>query len=162
MFSGIADEARTRLDITMKAVIAGAIAAFAGVAAFACLLGAFFIWVLQTYSALYAWAAVGGVFAFITLIALISLSTTGRRRRAMARATERRVTEAERQKIKDEGNQAWWQDPTLLITGVQIVRTLGIRRMLPILAVGAIVAGFAMSRQDTSVQNETPEMQPAE
>ncbi len=45
----------------------------------------------------------------------------------------------------------------MLFTGLQIARTIGLRRLLPILAVGAVIAGVAMSRQpadtgETSVQ----------
>ncbi len=157
MFGGLIDEFKVRLDLTLKAMIAGAIFAFAGVAAFASALVVLFLWTMQTYGVMHAWGAVAAVFGTIALIALIPLLASGRKRRALARAAEQRIAKAEAEK---EQKPDWWQDPAMLLTGLQIVRTLGVRRLLPILALGAVVAGFAMSRQPSD-ETETG-IQPAE
>lgn len=153
MFSGLIDEFKVRLDLTLKAVVAGAIFAFAGMAAFICGLVILFLWTQQTYGVMQAWGAVAAVFGAVALIALIPLLSSGRKRRALARAAERRVAEAEADRNRKPD---WWQDPAMMLTGLQIARTIGIRRLLPILAIGAVVAGVAISRQagdaDTGVQ----------
>lgn len=153
MFSGLIDEFKVRLDLTLKAVVAGAIFAFAGMSAFICGLVILFLWTQQTYGVMQAWGAVAGVFGAVALIALIPLLSSGRKRRALARAAERRVAEAEADRNRKPD---WWQDPAMMLTGLQIARTIGIRRLLPILAIGAVVAGVAISRQaggaDTGVQ----------
>jgi Na+/melibiose symporter-like transporter len=154
VFGGMIDEFKVRLDLTLKAMIAGAIVAFAGMAAFVCGLVILFLWTLQTYGVLHAWGAIAVVFGVVSLFALIPLLASARKRRALARAAERRAAEAEAGRNQ---KPEWWQDPAMLFTGLQIARTIGLRRLLPILAVGAVIAGVAMSRQpadtgETSVQ----------
>lgn len=157
MFGGLLDEMKVRLDLTLRSMIAGAIFAAAFVAAFVCGLVVLFLWTMQTYGMMQAWGAIAGVFGAVAFIALVLLITAGRKRRQLAREAERRLARAEAEKKRQP---EWWQDPTMLLTGLQVVRTLGIRKILPILAVGAVVAGFAMSRQTETP--EEPGVQPAE
>lgn len=154
MFGGLIDDFKVSLQLTLRAMIAGVIFAAAGVAAFACGLVILFLWTLETYGALYAWGAIAGVFGGLALAALIPLLSTRSRRRTLARAAERRAAEAEAGRSR---NPEWWQDPAMLLTGVQVVRAVGLRRLLPLLAVGAVVAGVALARQpaqddDTTLQ----------
>lgn len=162
MFSGLIDDFKLRLDLTLRAMIAGAIVASAGVAAFACLLAALFVWTLQTYGAIHAWAALGSAFLLIALLGLIPLLSSGRRRRALLREAEARAVKAEAEKKNTQAS--WWQDPAMLVTGLQIVRMIGIKKLLPVLAVGAVIAGVALSRQgsEDAAAGEMPEMHPAE
>ena len=157
MFGGFFDELKVSLDLTLKAMIAGAIFAFAGMAAFVCGLVVLFLWTMQTYGVMYAWGVVAAVFGVVALFALIPLLNSGRKRRALAHAAEIRLAKAEAEKSKDP---EWWQNPAALLTGIQIVRTLGIRGTLPVLAVAAVVAGYFLSRQ--SPGEPGPTMEPAE
>ena len=154
MLGGLIDDLKLRLDLTMRAVVAGATFAFAGMAAFMCGLVILFLWTMQNYGVLEAWGAVATLFGVLALVALVPLLTSGRKRRALARAAARRAAEAERAKPE------WWQDPAMMLTGLQIARTIGIKRLLPILAIGAVVAGVAISRQSGS--DTEPGVQPAE
>ncbi len=144
MFGGLIDDFRVNLELTLKAMIAGVIFAAAGVAAFACGLVILFLWTLETYGVIYAWGAIACAFGAIALLALISLLSSGHRRRMLSRAAARRAAEAEAERKR---HPEWWQDPTILLTGLQVVRTICFRRLLPILALGAVVAGVAISRQ---------------
>jgi hypothetical protein len=156
----IVDDFKVRIDLTLKSIIAGAVVAFAGTAAFICGLVVLFLWVLQTYGLIYAWSTVAAVFGVIALAALIPFAAASRKRRAIALKVEARVAKAEAERIEKKNREPdWWQDPATLLTGVQLVRTLGLKRMLPVLAIGAVIAGFVMSRQSAS---ETPDIQPAE
>ena len=92
---------------------------------------------------MYAWGAIASAFGVIALLALIPLLSSGRKRRILSRAVEQRAAKAEAERNR---NPEWWQDPAILLTGLQVVRTIGFRRLLPILAVGAVVAGVAISR----------------
>jgi hypothetical protein len=157
VFGGFLDEFKVSLNLTLKAMVAGAIFAFAGMAAFLCGLVVLFLWTLQTYGLMYAWSAVAGVFGVVALGALIPLVASSRKRRALARAAEQRVAKAEAEKSKDP---EWWQNPAALLTGIQIVRTLGIRGTLPILAIAAVAAGYFLSRQSSGESDAT--MEPAE
>lgn len=145
MFSGLIDDFKVRLDLTLKAIIAGAIVGFAGIAAFICSVVVLFLWVLQTYGTLEAWATVAVLFGAIALLALIALLSSGRKRRELARLAEQRAAKAEAERKKSEPE--WWQNPAMLLTGLQIARTLGVRGLLPVVAVGAVAAGYFLSRQ---------------
>jgi len=156
VFGGLFDELKVSFNLTLKAMIAGAIFAFAGMAAFVCGIVVLFLWTVQTYGLMYAWGAVAAVFGAVALLSLIPLLASSRKRAALQRAAEMRLAKAEAEKSKDP---EWWQNPAALLTGLQIVRTLGIRGTLPILAVAA-VAGYFLSRQ--SADGENAPMEPAE
>jgi hypothetical protein len=47
-------------------------------------------------------------------------------------------------------------DPMLIATGIQIVRAIGVKRLVPILAVGGLALGILASRGN-SAQDEAPE-----
>lgn len=157
MFSGFFDELKVSLNLTLKAMIAGAIFAFAGMAAFVCGLVVLFLWMLQTYGLMQAWGAVAAVFGVIALLALIPLAASGRKRRALQAAAEARLAKAEAERSKEP---EWWQNPATLLTGLQIVRTLGLRGTLPLLAVAALAGGYFLSRQQSG--DTDPAMEPAE
>ena len=144
MFGGFIDEFQVSLNLTLKAMVAGAIFAFAGMAAFVCCLVVLFLWVMQTYGTMQAWSAVAAVFGAVALLALIPLLASSRKRAALQRAAEMRLAKAKAEKSKDP---EWWQNPAAILTGIQIARTLGIKGLLPVLAVGAVAAGYFLSRQ---------------
>jgi hypothetical protein len=158
VFGGFIDEFRVRLDLTLKSIVAGAVVAFAGTAAFICGLVVLFLWMLQTYGLIYAWASVTAVFGVIALIALIPFVSANRRRSAIARKVEARVAKAEAERAEKKAPD-WWQDPAMLLTGLQLARTIGFKRLLPVFAIGAVAAGYLLSRQS---QPDTPDIQPAE
>lgn len=158
MFSGMLDEFRVRLDLTLKSIVAGAIVAFAGMAAFICGVVVLFLWVLQTYGLLYAWCSVAAAFGAIALIALIPFISANSKRRALARKAEARVAKAEAERAEKK-TPDWWQDPAMLLTGLQLARTIGFKRLLPVLAIGAVAAGYLLSRQS---ETDTADIQPAE
>lgn len=152
------DDFKVRLDLTLKAMIAGAIVGFAGVAAFVCGVVVLFLWVMQTYGTLQAWGAVAVLFGLIALLALIALLSSGRKHRELARLAEERAAKAEAERKKNEPE--WWQNPTMVLTGLQIARTLGIKGLLPVLAVGAVAAGYFLSR--SGADQPESDVQPAE
>ena len=59
-----------------------------------------------------------------------------RKRQVKARAAE----------TAKSGLQTALADPMLVATGIQIVRAIGIKRLIPILAVGGLALGFLASR----------------
>jgi hypothetical protein len=104
-----------------------------------------FLWVMQSYGALEAWGAVAALFGAIALVALIALLSSGRRRRELARLAEERAAKAEAERKRSEPE--WWQNPAMLLTALQIARTLGVKGLIPVVAVGAVAAGYFLSRQ---------------
>jgi len=154
VFSGLIEDFKTRLDLTLHAMIAGAIMAFAGVAAFVCGLVVLFLWTMQTYGVMQAWGAIAAVLGVIAFIALLFLLSASRKRRRLAL-----VEKAEREK-KERAQPDWWQDPATLLTAFQVARTIGFKRMLPLLAIGAAAIGFLATREGAT--EEKPDLQPAE
>lgn len=157
MFSGFIDDFKTRIDLTLKAVVAGAIAAFAAVTAFWCAIVVLFLYVMQTFGTLQAWATIGGVFLLLAILAAIPLLGVARRQREIKhKEILRKAAEQKKEREKD-----WWQDPAMLLTGVQIARGLGIKRMLPVLAIVAVAGGYLFSKFNADTE-ETPTVEPAE
>jgi hypothetical protein len=96
--------------------------------AFLC--AAAFVFVLERYGLLQACFAGAAVFFVATLLAA---ACYGLRKRDIRRK------QAEAAK---SGMQAALTDPMTLAVGLQIVRTIGVRRMLPLLAIGGIALGL--------------------
>lgn len=142
MFGEIVDDLKLKLDLTLRSVVFGAVAAAALSAAVVCGAVVLFLWVSQTYGVMEAWAALGSAFlavALLTLIAMaISRGNSRRRIRVQRAATERETG----------GIPKMLQDPAMLLTGLQLLRIVGVRRLLPLLLVGGVAAGFLLNRSD--------------
>ncbi len=105
--------------------------------AFLC--AAAFVFVLERYGLLEACFAGAAAFFAATLVAAACYAL--RKRKILRQA------EAAKAGIKS-GMQAALTDPMTLAVGLQIVRTIGVRRMLPLLAVGGLALGlWANSRR---------------
>ncbi|KJC60595.1 signal peptide protein [Bradyrhizobium sp. LTSPM299] len=104
--------------------------------AFLC--AAAFVLVLQNYGPVQACLAGAAIFFVVAVIAAISYTM---RKRQM----QRRAAEAAKA-AKAAATTGLLADPMLLATALQIVRAIGVRRLIPILAVGGIVLGVMASR----------------
>lgn len=102
-----------------------------------------FVFVLQEYGLLQACLAGAGVFFVATLLAAICYAVRKRQ-------VPRKPVEQAKSAI-----QTALSDPMMLAAGLQIVRTIGIKRLIPIIAVGGIALGVLASRR-------APEDQPDE
>lgn len=94
------------------------------------LCAAAFVFVLEHYGLLQACFAGAAVFFVATLLAAACYALRKRESR-------RRQAEAAKSSM-----QAALTDPMTLAVGLQIVRTIGVRRMLPLLAIGGIALGL--------------------
>jgi hypothetical protein len=122
---------------TGTAVRQTSLAAIAGLALFittAFLCAAAFVVVLDRYGLVQACLAGAGLFFIVAMIA--ALSYIVRKRQIEARAAERAKSAA----------HSILADPVLVATGLQIVRAIGIKRLIPILAVGGLALGILASR----------------
>ncbi|MCC8941795.1 hypothetical protein H8A99_36560, partial [Bradyrhizobium sp. Arg68] len=48
-------------------------------------------------------------------------------------------------------------DPVMIATGLQIVRAIGVKRLIPIIAVGGLALGLMASRSAAASSSETAE-----
>jgi len=99
------------------------------------LCAAAFVFVLQKYGLLQACLAGAGVFFVATMLAAISYIVRKRQIR-------KRPVEAAKSTM-----QAALSDPMVLAAGLQIVRTIGLKRIIPIVAIGGVALGLMASRR---------------
>jgi len=119
---------KERLEAAIKTAVYGSIAAAAVVAAFAFACIALFFWAQQRYDTIIAAGLVGGIFLLVAILALIGIAVA---RRRAAKAAQR-----------ESQTPQWLSDPAMILAGIQLVRTLGLGRLMPILIVGAVAAGL--------------------
>jgi hypothetical protein len=120
-------------------VIAAAVSLFV-TTSFLC--AAAFVFVLQQYGLIQACLTGAGIFFVVTLIA--AGSYMARKRQVKARVEET---------AKSAVHSAL-ADPMLVAAGIQVIRAIGIKKLIPILAVGGLALGFLASRRDA--RDETP------
>ena len=134
LIDSVKDSAGSALRLTSLAG-AAAVALFITIA-FLC--AAAFVFVLQNYGPVEACLAGAAIFFVVTLIAA---SVYMVRKREMQRRAERAAKSA---------TASMLADPVLIATGVQIVRAIGVKRLIPILAVGGLALGLMASHSATS------------
>lgn len=144
MFGSLFDDLKQKIDGMLRLVVAGSIAAAAGVVAFFCFAVALFLWMQQAYGTLEAWLTLGALFVTIAaiagVVAQIVRSRSARRQRARPREEPSLVARA-------------MQDPAILLAGVQVMRMLGARNVIPVVLLGAVAGGLLMGRNG----NRAPE-----
>lgn len=96
-----------------------------------------FVFVLQKYGLLQACLAGAAVFFVATMLAAISYAVRKRQIR-------KKPVEAAKSTM-----QTALSDPMVLAAGLQIVRTIGLKRIIPLVAIGGIALGLMASRRQT-------------
>ena len=126
------------LQAKAKTGLSSGVAVWAGVAivgaavTFGFVVLAAFIWLAERYSPLTAALILGAFFLLLTIIALIACKI----------AQGRNVQEA-KVALAARSNAASWLDPRYLGIGMQAMRAIGWRRIVPLVAVGILAAGLA-------------------
>ena len=118
----------------MRQTALAATAALTLVIGIAFLCAAGFIVVRDQYGPMEACLAGAGLF-FVVALMILGIRAI-RKRRNEARAAARARSTA----------HALLADPALLATGIQIIRMIGVKRLLPILAVGGLALGLMAGR----------------
>ena len=105
--------------------------------ALAFLCAAAFVYVLQSYGLIQACLAGAAVFFAVTVIpAICYLVRANRIKQIKARAAEH----------KKSPLHSALADPVVVATALQLVRAIGVKRLIPILAVGGLALGFLATR----------------
>ena len=110
------------------------------------LCAAAFVFVLQRYGLIEACLTGAGVFFVVAMIAAGCYMV--RKKQVEARAA--RAAETAKSAV-----QTALADPMLVAAGLQVIRAIGVKKLIPILAVGGLVLGFLASRSSSA--DETPE-----
>jgi hypothetical protein len=142
MFARLIDDFKDRTGTALRLTTLAAIAAFALFIAIAFLCAAGFVYVLRTYGLIEACLAGGGIFLAIALIMMGVYAVRKRQIETQAAARTRSAM------------QTALADPMVIAAGLQMVRAVGVKKMIPILAVAGLALGLLASRN--SVSEEAP------
>ena len=139
-------------DSTGTALRLTSLAAMAAVALFVTtgfLAAAAFIAVLDKYGPVQACFTGAGIFFVVTLLAAGSYMVRKNR-------IENEIA-AHAEQTARSAAQTMLADPMLVAAGIQVVRAIGIKRLIPFLAVGGLALGFLASRGAAGpAANEAP------
>jgi hypothetical protein len=148
MFERVIDDVKNSTGIAVRQISLAAIAAVALFITTSFLCAAAFVVVLDKYGLVQACLTGAGLFFIVTLIAAGSYMV--RKRQMQARAAQEAAEHAK------STAHSMLADPMLVATALQIVRAVGIKRLVPLLAVGGIALGILASRSQAPAGDQTP------
>ena len=140
MLQRFIDDIRNSTGTALRQTSLAAIAAICLFITTAFLCAAAFIAVLHRYGPVEACFAGAAIFFICTLIAAVIYLV--RKRQIEAQAAARAKAAA----------NSLLTDPALLATGIQLIRLVGVKRMVPILAIGGLALGLMAARSQTGDQ----------
>jgi hypothetical protein len=147
MFARMIDDLKESTGSALRLTSLAAAAALALFVTTSFLCAAAFVLVLEKYGLVQACLAGAAVFFVVSLIAAFSYIARKKQIEKRARA---RAAEAARSAVHTA-----LADPMLVAAGLQVIRAIGVKRLIPILAVGGIALGFLASR-NTAAGDEAP------
>jgi hypothetical protein len=147
MFAHMIDDFKESAGIALRLTSLAALVVVALSIAIVFLGAAVFVLVLQTYGLIAACLVGAGIFLLVALIAGAFYRHGKKRAEARARAAENAKS----------GLGTTFADPMLITTGIQLIRTIGIKRLIPVLAIGGLALGFLASRQTPSADQAPAE-----
>jgi len=144
MFQRMIDDLKNSISTAMRLTSLATAVALALSIAISFLCAAAFVYVLQNYGLIQACLTGSGVFFVVTLIAAGAYMV--RKNRIKTRARENAKSAA----------HSMLADPMLVATGIQLVRAIGIKRLVPILAIGGLALGIMASRGASNASDDEP------
>jgi hypothetical protein len=140
MFQRLIDDFKDKTGTALRLTSLMAAAALALFIAIAFLCAAGFVWVLRTYGLIEACLA--GACVFLVVAAIIAGCYTLRKRQIEARAAARTRSAV----------QTALADPMVVAAGIQMIRAIGVKKLIPILALGGLALGLMASRNSAADQ----------
>ena len=144
MFQRLIDDFKDSTGTALRLTSLAAAAALALLVTTSFLCAAAFVFVLEKYGPVYACLTGAGIFFVVTMIAAVSYMV--RKKQIETRVKETAKSAA----------QTMLADPMLVAAGIQVARAIGIKRLIPILAVGGLALGFLASRGQSHAGVEAP------
>jgi len=138
MFQRIIDDVKLSVGTGLRQTSLAAMAAVALFITTSFLCAAAFVAVLDPYGLIEACLAGAGLFFIVTLIAA---GTYLMRKRQIERQAKARAKSTA---------QAMLADPMVVAAGLQVVRAIGVKRLVPILAVGGLALGLLAGRNSAA------------
>jgi hypothetical protein len=140
MFQNKIDELRAGLRPAMRVSFVALAIALVALVAFCFLCAAAFIALLDRYGAIEACLAFAGAFLILALLFAIWYAILKRRAPKPQIAAKSAV-------------QAAISDPMVVAAGLQIVRAIGIKKLIPIIAIGGVALGLMASASSSQRKN---------
>jgi hypothetical protein len=140
MFQRIVDDFKESTGATLRLTSLAAAAAVALFITTAFLCAAAFILVLERYGPVEACFTGAAIFFVVTLIAAGSYMARKRQVKLRAQAAAKSVA------------QTMLADPMVVAAGLQIVRSIGIKKLITLLAVGGLALGLMANRSHAADQ----------
>ncbi|WKA29540.1 hypothetical protein [Bradyrhizobium roseum] len=147
MFQRLIDDFKDSTGTALRLTSLAAAAAVALLVTTGFLCAAAFVFVLQKYGPVQACLTGAAIFFVVTLIAAGSYM-------ARKRKIEARVEQVAR--TAKSTAQSVLADPMLVAAGVQVIRAIGVKKLIPILAIGGLALGFIVSRASATDTSEAP------
>jgi hypothetical protein len=148
MFQRMIDDFRDSTGTALRLTSLAAAAAIALFVTTSFLCAAAFVLVLEKYGLIQACLTGAGVFFVVTLIAAACYIV--RKNAAEARA-------ARAAEIAKSAMHSALADPMLVAAGLQVIRAIGVKKLIPILAVGGLALGFLATRNTSGGQQAPAE-----
>jgi len=146
MFQRLADNLKESTGTALRLTSLAAAAALGLFITTSFLCAAAFVFVLQKYGPVEACLTGAGIFFVATLIAAGGYMV--RKNQVKARAA------AHAAETSKSAVQTALADPMLVAAGIQVIRAIGVKKLIPILAVAGLAFGFLASRN--SPRDEAP------
>jgi len=140
MLARMIDDFKASTGTALRLTSLAAAAALALFIAIAFLCAAAFVYVLQRYGLIEACLTGAGVFLVVTLITAACYVVGRNRTRARAAETAKSAVHTA------------LADPVMVAAGIQIFRAIGIKKLIPILAVGGLALGLMAGRNSSADQ----------
>jgi hypothetical protein len=145
MFQRLIDDFKDSTGTALRLTSLAAAAAVALLVTTSFLCAAAFVFVLKKYGPVEACLAGAAIFFVVTMIAAISYMV--RKKQIETRVKETTKSAA----------QTVLADPMLVAAGIQVVRAIGVKKLIPILAVGGLALGFLVSRGQSQAGEQPAE-----
>jgi hypothetical protein len=145
MFQRIIDDIKISTGSALRQTSLAASAALCLFITISFLCAAAFIAVLNRYGPVEACLAGAALFFIVTLTAAVIYLVRKRQIEALAAARAKAAA------------HSLLADPALLAAGIQIVRLVGVKRLIPILAVGGLALGLMASRGNAAADQAPAE-----
>jgi malonyl CoA-acyl carrier protein transacylase len=150
MLQRLMDDFRTGVGSAVRLTAFGLVIAVSLFVTIGFLSAASFMFVLPREGAVAACFAGGGVFFLIGALAAAAYAIKERQER-------RRLEQAAREAAQSAKSttSTLFSDPAVLAIGLQLVRVIGVRRMVPLLAIGGLALGLLASQRGRGESDPT-------
>ncbi|THD68451.1 MAG: hypothetical protein E7813_10505 [Bradyrhizobium sp.] len=134
MFARMIDDFKESTGTALRLTELGAVAALALFITLCFLCAAAFIYVLQNFGLIEACLTGAAIFFVVALVVAACYAVRKNQVKTHARENEKSAL------------QTALADPMLVATGIQLIRAIGVKKLIPILAVGGLALGLLASR----------------